>query len=101
MTEANIQARPVIKEEFTIVGESPVVVRLGTFGSLTVMPVMTRQGYEDHSVCPMTCERSYFATPPEPRIEITRTQTGQVLFVQTVEKNDPVLFTFILTDREL
>lgn len=101
MAEANVQTRSVIKEDFTVVGESPVVTRVGTFGGSTIMPVMTRNGYEDHEVSLMTCEKVLFATPPEPRIEITRTQTGQVFFVQGVDNKDPVLFTFILTEREV
>lgn len=90
-------------EEFTIVGEvsPPATPRLGVFGNSTVIPIMTRQGYQDHEVSFLTVEASLFATAPSPRITINRTSTGQNLFVHAVENKDPVLFTFTLTEREL
>jgi hypothetical protein len=60
---------------------------------------MTRQGYQDHEVLLMTVERALFAYDPQPRISITRTQTGEVFFVHAVDGKDPVLLTFTLTNR--
>lgn len=103
MAEATLQARPLIKEPFTIVGEvsPPAEPRVGVFGDSTVIPVMTRTGYQDHAVMFARVEKVLFATPPEPRIELVRTLTGETLFVHAVENKDPVVYTFTLTDREL
>lgn len=103
MAEATRQARPIAKEPFTIVGEltPPLVPRVGTFGNVTVIPVMTRQGYQDHEVMFMRAEKVLFVTKPEPRGQIVRTETGQTLFVQAVEAYDQVVYVFTLTQREL
>jgi hypothetical protein len=101
MTEANAQMRLLIKSGFTHVGESPSVSRLGTFGNAQVIPVMTRQGYEDHAVVFMEVERSLYATPPQAKGEIRRTKTGTRYFVQAIDKSSPVIYIFTLTERAL
>lgn len=103
MAAGAVQSRPAIREPFAIVGEvsPPLVPRVGVFGNVSVIPIMTRQGYQDHEVMFMRAEKVLFATKPEPRIEITRTETGQTLFVQAVENKDPVIYVFTLTEREL
>jgi hypothetical protein len=101
MAESNFQLRTIIKSDFTHVGESPEVSRLGTFGNAQVIPVMTRQGYEDHAVVFMEVERSLYATPPQAKGEILREETGVRYFVQAIDKSSPVLYIFTLTEREL
>lgn len=99
MTEANVQARTIVAEDFTIVGESPSTTRLGTFGNPTLLPIMTRTGYQDHLVTQMTVERALFATAPEAKGEVYRTATGATYFVQAIDDKHPVIYTFVLTDR--
>lgn len=101
MTEGNRQLRTIIKADFTHVGESPAVTRQGTFGNANVIPVMTRQGWEDHLVVFMEVERSLYATAPESKTEINRTDTNITYFIQAIDKSSPVLFIFTLTEREL
>lgn len=102
LVEANQQARPIIQEEFTIVGDLSGTIYFGTFGDPVIMPVMTRQGYQDHLVTPLKAEKSQWPiTPPGERISIIRTQTGRTLFVQVVDFTEAVVYTFILTDRSL
>lgn len=111
MAEANAQVRgpggaggteeSLAMEEFTVVGEDPQVVRMGTFGNSAIISIMTRQGYQDHEVSFMTSEAVLWATPPAARIEIIRTQTAQKFFVYAVENKDPVVYSFTLTEREL
>jgi hypothetical protein len=101
MTEGNVQLRTVIKSDFTHVGENPVAIRQGTFGNATVIPVFTRQGYEDHAVVFMEVERSLYAVEPQSKGEITRLDVNKVFFVQAIDKSSPVIFIFTLTEREL
>lgn len=102
MAEGNRQLRTIIKSDFTHVGESPAVTRQGTFGNANVIPVMTRQGWEDHLVVFMEVERSlYTGAEPEAKTEINRTDTNTTYFVQAIDKSSPVLFIFTLTEREL
>lgn len=101
MAEGNRQLRTIIKSDFTHVGESPVVSRAGTFGNATVIPVLTRQGYEDHAVVFMEVERSLYATEPQAKGEIVKTGTGTTYFVQAIDKSSPVIYIFTLTERSL
>lgn len=100
IAEATEQSRPVNKRAFTIVGESPAVSRVGAFGQQSIVPVMTRQGYQDHQVLFARVEASLFSTPPQPHIELVLTDSGKTLFVQAIDNSDPVLYTFMLTERE-
>jgi hypothetical protein len=103
MAEAAAQASPITEEEFTIVGEAGSPVRLGTFGDPQLMPVMTRVGYQDYLTTRLHARATQWVSPakPSPRVELVRTQTGQTFFVQIVDSNDPVMWTFILTDRDV
>lgn len=105
MADANAQARPIVQEEFTITGLTGTFY--GTFGDPEVIPVMTRQGYQDHIVTPLKAETVQFAALTDPQIQalargsLARTQTGRTFFIQTVDYTAVVVWTFILTDREI
>lgn len=109
LAAANAQTRPILQEAFTFVGATaPAPIFYGTFGDPQIMPIMTRTGYEDHLVRELKAEAVQWtgalptALPlPLGKSSILRTQTGATLFVQAVDTKDPVIFTFILTDREL
>lgn len=108
MADANAQARPIIQEEFAIVVPAGVSgTFFGTFGDPEVIPVMTRQGYQDHLVTPLKAETSQFATLTPEQVQalargsLVRTQTGRTFFIQTVDYTAVVVWTFILTDREI
>lgn len=107
MAEANTQTRTVVQEAFTIVGESPAVTRYGTFGDPEIMPVMTRNGYEDHLIVPLKVEVTEFSAYTAEQLNalarrsLVRTSTGRTMFIQVVDYTAVVVFTFILTDREL
>lgn len=103
---ANVQTRTVIQEAL-VLSEDPSGTYAGTFGDPQIMNVMTRQGYQDHLVTPLKVERVMFAdwTPQEidalARKTLVRTQTGRTFFINIVDYTEAVVFTFILTDREL
>lgn len=105
MAEANAQARTIVQEAFTITGLSGTFY--GTFGDPEIMPVMTRQGYQDHLVTPLKVEATEFAALTSPQIQalargtLVRTQTNRTFFIQVADYTGVVVWTFILTDREL
>lgn len=73
----------------------------GTFGDAQPMPIMTATGYQDHIVMPFKATAAQFAAPPEARQYIERPLTGRKYFVQMVDYTNPVVYTFILVDREV
>lgn len=107
LADANAQARPIIQEAFTFVGAMAGVTYYGTFGDPVIMPVMTRQGYQDHLVTPLKAESVQFATWTAPQLDalarssIIRTSTGRTFFINVVDYTSVVVFTFVLTDRQL
>lgn len=102
MRDAFEQAKPIVQEEFTTVGEAPPVPRSGSFGDPEIIPVMTRTGYQDHLVTRLQVARTWYpTTPPAAKGSIVRTQTGRTMFVQMVDFTHANVFTFILTDREV
>lgn len=106
MAAANVQTRAVIQEALTF-AEDPGGQYTGTFGDPQIMNVMTRNGYQDHLVTPLKVEKVLFAgwTAPEldalARTTLVRTQTGRTFFINAVDYTEAVVFTFILTDRQL
>lgn len=106
LANANVQTRTVLQEALTFTAD-PGGEYTGTFGDPQIMPIMTRQGYEDHLVTPLKVERVLFAdwTSDElnalARTTLVRTQTGRTFFIQVVDYTEAVVFTFILTDREI
>lgn len=108
MAEANAQARTIIQEAFTVTVPAGIATTFfGTFGDPEIMPVMTRQGYQDHLVTVLKVEATEFAALTSPQIQalargsVVRTATGRTFFIQTVDYTGVVVWTFILTDREL
>jgi hypothetical protein len=97
MAECNRQTRGINQEEVIINGSK----FYGTFGDPQMMPIMTRNGYEDQLVQPFISSADQYASPPESRQSLTRTKNNTVYFIQMVDAKDPVAFTFILVDREL
>ncbi len=73
----------------------------GTFSDQQLVPVMTRMGYEDHLVTTFKASADQFPTAPTPRQKLIRPQTNQSFFIQAIDTKNPVVLTFILTDREL
>jgi hypothetical protein len=97
MAECNRQTRAINQEAVIINGSK----FYGTFGDPQLMPIMTRQGFEDHIVQPFISSADQYASPPESRQNLTRCKNNVVYFIQMVDGKDPVAFTFILVDREL
>jgi hypothetical protein len=106
LARANVQVRDVIQEAVTLALD-PEEEYTGTFGDPVVIPVMTRTGYEDHLITPLKIERVQFSawTAEElntiARTTLVRDQTGRTFFIQAVDYTEAVVYTFILTDREL
>ena len=73
----------------------------GTFGDAQPMPIMTSNGYQDHIVMPFKAEASQFATAPEAHQYLERPLTSRRYFIQMVDYTNPVVYTFILVDREV
>lgn len=106
MADAKAQARAIIAEEFTIVGQSPSVVYFGVFGTPQIIPVMVDNGYQDHLVIPVKAEvaQPNGAFPTLSTLahgSLIRTQTARTLFIQAIDYTDPVSVTFLCTDRTL
>lgn len=105
MADANVQARDIIQEAFTITGLAGTFY--GTFGDPELMPVMTRQGYQDHLVTVLKVQTTEFAALTSPQIQalargsLVRTQTSRTFFIQMADYTAVVVWTFVLTDREL
>lgn len=99
------QVRDVIQETFTVTGETPAAIRYGTFGDPQVVPLMTRQGYQDTVVIPLKSATTYFASAAAAsafaRGTLVRTSTGRSYFIQAVDYTEVDVYTFLLTDREL
>jgi hypothetical protein len=88
------------------VNTEPVVINgstlQGTFGDPEMMPLMSRTGYEDHLVIPLKVSAVQFASDPPAKVTITRPgPPKREYFVQMVDHTNPVVYTFILTDREV
>lgn len=99
MADCNAQTLDILAEEVELNGAT---VR-GTFGDPQLMPIMTRTGYADHLITPFKVSAAQFAngSPPQARQSLTRASNGRSYFVQIVDYTNPVVFTFLLTDREL
>lgn len=97
MVTGNQQSKDAVMEEVSIGGE----IIYGTFGDPQLMSVMTMNGYQDHLVTPFKALGAQFADHPAARQTLIRTQTNREFFIQIVDFTNPVVYTFILTDREL
>ena len=102
LAACNQQARGLNQEPFTVVGGDGTVYS-GTFGDPQVMPIMTRQGYQDYLAVTMTAEAAQFTGNPfaSKKTTINRTQTGQTYYLNAVDYKGVVVWSFILTDRDL
>ncbi len=101
MTVATAQARPIIQEDFTITGTTGNF--FGTFGDPIMMPVMTRNGYEDRLVTELKADATQagLAAALVGRAKITRTQTSAIYLVNIADTKNPVVFTASLVDRDI
>jgi hypothetical protein len=97
MAECNRQTRGINQEPVVINGAKV----FGSFGDPQMLPVMTRQGYEDQIVQPFIASADQFASHPLSHQKLTRCKNNVEYFIQMVDAKDPVAFTFILTDREM
>lgn len=98
---AQLQSRAIIREQFYFVG-TPGALFYMTFGDPQVVPVMTRTGYQDHIVTVGKADASQWpTTKPTPKSSLVRVSNGRTYFVQSLDAHDPVVLTFLLTDREL
>lgn len=105
LEQQNTQARSFIQEAFTLAGITGTFY--GTFGDPQLVPVMTRDGYQDHLVTPLKVQASQLAALTPTQLDglahstLTRTQTGRAFHVQMADYTGAVIYTFILTDRKL
>ena len=97
MAECNRQTRGIIQEEVVLNGSKV----FGTFGDPQLLPDMVREGYQDQVVIPFLSSKDQYASPPESRGKLTRLVNNQEYFIRMVDSKDPVVYTFILVDREL
>lgn len=99
MADCNTQARDIVQELVELNGAQVY----GTFGDPQLMPVMTGTGYQDHLVTPFKVSADQFGggSPPAARQSLTRASNQRSYFIQIVDYTNPVVFTFLLTDREL
>jgi hypothetical protein len=96
MADANVQVRPIVQETAEIEGATIY----GTFGDAQLVPLMTRSGYQDLLATPFRANRDQFAADPASRQNLIRNSTGRTYFIQMVDTSHPVIFTFMLVDRE-
>lgn len=73
----------------------------GTFGDAQTMPIMTSVGYQDHIVLPFKATADQFASKPAARQTLVRPATAREYITQMVDYTNPVVYTFILVDREV
>src|SRR6478609_727030 len=97
MASGNAQTEDVVMEAVQINGHD----YMGTFGDPLMMPIMTQAGYQDYLVTPLKIAKALFTAPPASKQTIRRPLTEREFFVQMVDNTHPVVFTFILTDREV
>lgn len=103
MAECNRQTRTadaagkvISQEEVTINGS----VYFGTFAQVQVESTMERHGYEDSVAFTFTSAAEQYTTPPQPRQMLKRNINNVEYFIQSVDNKNPLLFTFVLVDRE-
>lgn len=97
LARANLQSRTA-NQELAVIGGDEI---WGTFGDAQPMPVMTPTGYQDHIIMQFKAEADQFAAPPEAHQLLVRPQTNRTYFIQMVDYTNPVVYTFILVDREV
>lgn len=97
LVTANTQSRQVNQEAVEIDGK----ILFGTFGDPVPMPIMTRQGYKDHLVLPLKVSRDQFAADPVARCTVKRPATDKTYISQIIDMTNPVVYSFVLVDREL
>lgn len=74
----------------------------GTFGDATTIPIMGPTGYTDQIATMFKVSRTQFGDEaPADNGRLTRPLTKRVYFVNLIDYTNPVVFTFILTDREV
>jgi hypothetical protein len=103
-----VSGKPIDAEAFTFVGDvsgpgGTAIVYYGTFGDPVLMPVMTRQGWQDYLTTPLKVRAAQFATAPsvEKHKKLVRTQTGRDFFIQAIDYTGVVVYTMVLVDRFL
>ncbi len=97
LATANDQSKGAV-QELAIIGGDEIY---GTFGDAQPMPIMTNSGYQDHIVMPFKATASQFAAAPAAKQKLSRPLTARDYFIQMIDYTNPVVFTFILTDREV
>lgn len=97
MARGNAQTRDVNQEPVEYNG----AVYYGTFGDPQMIPVMSRQGYQDYLATELKISKVQFGAAPIAKQMLRRPNTRREFFVQMVDATNPVVFTFILTDREI
>lgn len=97
LSRANAQSRDAVQEVAIVEGKEIY----GTFGDAQPMPVMTPNGYQDKIIMQFKAAASQFPTKPEARQYLMRPLTGREYLVQMVDYTNPVVYTFILVDREV
>ncbi len=97
LQRGNTQSRPTNQEAAIFAGTTIY----GTFGDAQTMGIMTSVGYQDHLILPFKVTADQFASKPQPRQGLSRPLISAEYFVQLIDDKNPVVYTFILVDREL
>jgi hypothetical protein len=97
MARGNALTRAVNQEPVEING----AVYYGTFGDPQLQPLQTRHGSADYLVTELKISKVQFGADPVAKQTIRRPNTRREFFVQVVDTTHPVVYTFILTDREI
>lgn len=97
MVSGNAQTEDVVMEDVEIGGH----FYKGTFGDPLLMPIMTQSGYQDYLVTPLKIASVLFTVKPQAKQSLIRPLTDREFFIQMVDYTNPVVYTFVLTDREV
>lgn len=96
IAECNRQTRAINQEQVQINGS----LFWGTFGDPQMIPELERQGHTFMIAKILVSDRSQYATPPASLQKLIRVQGNTEYFIQMVDTKDPVVFTFMLVDRQ-
>lgn len=88
--------KPINQEEFLINNEK----KWGTLSDPELLPDMERHGYSDSIAYVLKIEATLFASQPAQQQDVIRCVNDEKFFGRMVETKDPVVFTFLLIDRE-
>ena len=97
LAAANAQSLGTLAESVVVNGK----VLQGVFGDPEMMPVMVAEGYKDYLLIPLKISADQFPSTPPTHVSIERVSNGRPYFVQFVDYTNPVVYTFLLSDRQI